>query len=561
MNSFGLLADGPGYTGFFADFDTTLWSGVLRIAYAMVAAAPFLVAGVMAAGILRGMVGAERTRSILGVGHWSGPFRAWGLGVLLPICSLGALPVARELRRAGVPSGTVLSFVLVAPVLNPVSIIYGLSHIEPVTLLYFAVGTFVVSVGIGLIWNCFISESRDTDPEQLEVAPKNSIHRIAVVGDTAARGLVGPVFVDYGLALLAVGFLGAFLPHGVLQTGMTRDNVFAPVIMGLVAIPVYVTPTDVMMHFGHIVRDGYSLGAAFALIVLGAGANVGVANWLRRDYGAKPLLLFVGLLIGATLVIGVTADRAIVHGNATTEDHTHAFDPFTRLPKVAGEEVGPVWVFKKVKATIQKHEASGTAELAGVSLLSVVIIAGLILRLLGDRVSVDHLLKPGSGQEDQAETAKWDPVLSPRQLVIAGVLGMLSFAVMGLYLFYPPPDDLVEDMNFIRAEAYESVRTGDVVELRRRIVQWKRLAEKLPTSAFLRGGEVTDAGRESLKDLLYGLDTLEGHVAVGRVTEARMMRSYVDRLYRNCCQEFRKQAPLKPAAVRTPARNSTPNNT
>ena len=84
---------------------------------------------------------------------------------------------------------------------------------------------------------------------------------------------------------------------------------------------------------------------------------------------------------------------------------------------------------------------------------------------------------------------------------------------------------------------------------------------QLPTSAFLRGGEVTDAGRESLKDLLYGLDTLEGHVAGGRVTEARMMRSYVDRLYRNCCQEFRKQAPLKPAAVRTPARNSTPNNT
>ena len=331
MNTPWILADGPGYTGFFADFNTTLWSGVLRIAYAMVAAAPFLVAGVFAAGFLRGMVGAERTRKILGVGHWSGPFRAWGLGVLLPICSLGALPVARELRRAGIPSGTVLSFVLVAPVLNPVSIIYGLSEIEPITLLYFGLGTFVVSCGVGMVWNWCISAKQDSDPEQLENAPRNSIHRIAVIGDTAARALVGPVFVDYGLALLAVGFLGAFLPHGILQTGMTRDNALAPVIMGLVAIPVYVTPTDVMMHFGHIVRDGYSLGAAFALIVLGAGANVGVANWLRREYGLKPLGLFVGMLIGSTLVIGFTADRAIVHGNATKEDHTHAFDSFTRL--------------------------------------------------------------------------------------------------------------------------------------------------------------------------------------------------------------------------------------
>ena len=47
--------------------------------------------------------------------------------------------------RAGVPSGTVLSFVLVAPVLNPVSIVYGLSHIAPIMLVYFAVGTFVVA--------------------------------------------------------------------------------------------------------------------------------------------------------------------------------------------------------------------------------------------------------------------------------------------------------------------------------------------------------------------------------------------------------------------------------
>ena len=153
MSELFLLADAgsPGFESLFTDFNTTFWSALLRITQAMVAAAPFLFAGVFAAGILRGMVGADRTRRILGVGHWTGPLRAWGLGILLPICSLGALPVARELRRAGVPSGTVISFVLVAPVLNPVSIIYGLSHIPPLMLLYFAIGTFVVSVGIGAI--------------------------------------------------------------------------------------------------------------------------------------------------------------------------------------------------------------------------------------------------------------------------------------------------------------------------------------------------------------------------------------------------------------------------
>ncbi|MDG1896031.1 MAG: permease [Fuerstiella sp.] len=540
MNDLLLLADGPGYQGLFADVNTTFWSGVLRIAYAMVAAAPFLVAGMFTAGILRGMVGAERTRSILGVGRWTGPFRAWALGVLLPICSLGALPVARELRRAGIPSGTVLSFVLVAPVLNPVSIIYGLSHIEPITLVYFAVGTFVVSTGIGLIWNWCISDKQDADPEQFEVAPRSSIHRVAVVADTAARSFVGPVFMDYGLALLAVGILGAFLPHGVLQTGMTRDNALAPVIMGLVAIPVYVTPTDVMMHFGHIVRDGYSLGAAFALIVLGAGANVGVANWLRRDYGFRPLMLFVGLLIGATLVIGFTADRTIVHGAATTEDHTHAFDAFTRLSSVSPQEAGPVWVVRKVTESIQKHEAAGSAEVAGLALLGLMIVAGVVLRIGGDRICADHLLQPTAEVGNETSPA-WDPTLSSRQLVAVGTVGMAALAATGLYVFYPTPDNLIAEIAIIRVEAYDAVRAEDVSEFRRRTAQWKRQAEKFPTSTRIRGGRVTDMAEESLTDFLYGLKTLEDHMSAGRIAEAKMMQSYVDRLYRTCRDEFRPQ--------------------
>ena len=65
MDPLILIADAgsPGYAGLFADFNTTVWSAMLRIAEAMVAAAPFLVAGVFAAGLLRGMVGADRTRS------------------------------------------------------------------------------------------------------------------------------------------------------------------------------------------------------------------------------------------------------------------------------------------------------------------------------------------------------------------------------------------------------------------------------------------------------------------------------------------------------------------
>ena len=532
MHSWFLLADGPRYQSFWADFNTTFWSAVLRMCEAVVAAAPFLLAGLLAAGLLRGMVGADRMRAALGVGHWSGPLRAWALGVLLPICSLGALPVARELRRAGVPSGTVLSFVLVAPVLNPVSIIYGLSHIVPFTLVYFMVGTFVVSVGIGYSWNWLVSRKYDAALEQVETAPRTGLGRLAVAGHTTARGLVGPDFVDYSLAMLAVGLLGALLPHGVLQTSMTRDNALAPLVMGMVAIPVYVTPVDVMMHFGLIVKDGFSMGAAFSLIVLGAGANVGVANWIRRDYGAKPLLLFVGLLIGSTLVLGFTADRAIVHGNTTAADHTHAFDSFTRLHKVSGKSAGINWVLSTVANQMETYETYGLGLLAALGVVGVVVWG------MREQASIDRFLVYAGQTSAEKTSAGWNPALSARQLVTVSALGVLVLAGYGLYIFYPPLDDLFDDMAVIRVDAYDAVRDEDTEEFKRRLDQWRNLAVKLPTSRLIRAGSVSDEQRRQVDELLYSLDALEGYVGRREYSEAALMLKFVENRYLDCRRTY-----------------------
>lgn len=535
MFPISLPASGPGYTGFFTDMTTTFWSAMLRINEALVAAAPMLVAGVITAGMLRGLVGADRIRRILDVDRWSGPLRAWALGVLLPVDSLGALPVARELRRAGIPSGTVLSFVLIAPVLNPISIIFGLSYVAPEMLLYFAAGTFMVSVGIGVLWNRIISDQRDRQPEQLETAPRSSLVRLRISAQQACLSLVGPVFFDCLLALLAVGLLGAFLPYGILQTGMTRDNPFAPIIMGAVAIPVYVTPVDVMMHFGLIVQDGYSLGAAFALILLGAGANVGVANWLRRDYGFRSLALFIVLLLGSTLVIGLTADRTIIHGEATVEDHTHAFDSFTRLSRVDPDKAGWSWLWDTLRRGMRADET------VGLVVLVLMFALGMFLKRTTVSTQIDELLSTPPVHEDGPETSGSgiNAALTPKQLVLSGVVSVVAFAILGLYLFYPPADSLIGEINDIRADLYSAVDEGNVTEARRRIEQFRRQASKLPMCTRLRNGTVTPEQQSNLDDLLYSLDSLEAGLVEGSATESRILRKYVERVWMACRQSYR----------------------
>lgn len=523
-----LLGHSDTFQGWLVDFPTMFWSGVLRFVEAIVAAAPFLLVGVFVAGVLRGMLGTQRIREIFGADHWSGPIRAWFIGILLPVCALGALPVARELRRAGVPSGTVLSFVLVAPVLNPISIAYGLSHIAMYTLVYFAVGTLIVSLAIGFVWNRLISSRADVMPESAERLPGTGLARLKVAGLTTARGLVGPDAVDWLLAVFTVGLLGAFLPFGVMQRGLTPDNVWAPVIMAGVAIPVYVTPFDVMAQFGLIVRDGYSMGAAFALIVLGAGSNVGVANWIRRDYGLRPLMIFITLLLGITLVLGYAADRTIATGEIYAE-HTHAFDSFTRVYQVSWAEAGPTWLINKIARDIRP------AELAG--LLVVLIIGGIgaLTWLGGERFSVDRIMKI---EQERVRDSAWNPALP--SWAVAGIfaVGTVATGVGLLYVLYPHPTEVLADAKLVRFGVIDAIRDENADEIIRRGMQWEQLVRRLPTGLLIRTGSVSEAQQEATDRLLHGLDLVHDLGEEEEYQALLALEPYLHELHRDCYRAY-----------------------
>ena len=533
-----LLADGGGFQGWFVDGSSMFWSAVLRTLQAMIAAAPYLMCGVLFAGIIRGMIGPDRVRKWLGVDHWTGPLRAWALGVLLPICSLGALPVARELRRAGIPSGTVLSFVLVAPVLNPATIIFGLSYVQAYTIFYFVAGTFFVSIGIGTLWNRVISLKQDREPEKVLATPASTWGRLTVVGDRTLSGLIGPETINYALALLAVALMGAFLPYGVMQTGMTTDNVWAPLVMSAVAIPAYVTPTDVMMHFSVIVRDGYSLGAAFALIILGAGANVGVANWIRHDYGFRAFWLFVILLIGITLVIGFTADRTLAVGSATVRDHTHAFDTFTRPSSFFTDN--PVdWIGTRIRRTTSSTEAMGAWILLGFS------IAGLVILPFRRFFSTDSLMVDQEAKRAE-EFSKLNPALSTWQVMIAGLLTAAALSIAGLFVFYPPAKTVFAEIRFTTGMAHSAILEKDGEESKRYLQQMSQHARKLKSSHWLRTLELTEPQIQTADELIYAIEEIHKSIEDEDFNVARLLlRHWLPEVMEDARHQFLPQLSTK----------------
>ena len=105
------------------------------------------------AAIFRRLLGHEGTRRLFGCGTWRELPQAWFIGMLLPICSLGVIPVAREMRRARISGGAILAFAMTAPLFNPLSLLYGLTLSEPSVILAFAFCTMVVVTAVGALWN------------------------------------------------------------------------------------------------------------------------------------------------------------------------------------------------------------------------------------------------------------------------------------------------------------------------------------------------------------------------------------------------------------------------
>jgi uncharacterized membrane protein YraQ (UPF0718 family) len=537
-----VLAHGGGVQSFLTNFDTMVWSALQRMVETVASAAPYLVVGLVFAGLLRGIVGPARLKSLLDAGPWRGPLRAWALGTLLPVCALGALPVARELRRARIPSGTVLTFLLAAPLFNPITLIYAISVVPLLTLFDFVCGTFVISVGIGGIWNTWINPT-PSDPGTTPLDPLSvpleqpavrSTLRLIVVGETTARGLSKAILADCALVVLAMGLAGTFLPFGIFQVALARENPLSPLLTALVGVLLYVNPVEAVRVVGLTIHDGFSVGAAFSFLVIGAGSITAVVNSLRREFGWRRVGQFAGLLLLLTLAWAYAADLVLPR-STIAQSHTHAFDNLTRLSAAPHGLESLATIVEELWRRQPLDRRLGLWALGGLA------VAGAILKLA--RVDSRRLMRTTGGDRQPVAEARWNRALTPTQLTVAGLVGLCAALVGGLYVYYPPPDSIVGDLDNARLDLDEAIRTKNQDEAEARIDEFRELAARLPVSVFLRKGSVVAAQRVRQGELIYSLDTLDEFVKEKQFGEAKAALRFVMDSYRTCREEYVMSGP------------------
>ena len=119
----------------------------------LIEALPFLLLGVVIATAARWFTPGGRWLRQLPSHPLLGPLTGAGMGLALPACECGNVPVARRLLAAGAPVGTALGFLFAAPVLNPIVLAstWAAFPDRPWLLLLRPLGAVVVAVGLALL--------------------------------------------------------------------------------------------------------------------------------------------------------------------------------------------------------------------------------------------------------------------------------------------------------------------------------------------------------------------------------------------------------------------------
>ncbi len=85
-------------------------------------AIPFLLLGTLVSGTIEVLVSQRRLEKLIPTNRFLAPLSGLLLGIIFPVCSCGSVPVARRFAKRNLPLSGVLTYMLAAPIINPIVI-------------------------------------------------------------------------------------------------------------------------------------------------------------------------------------------------------------------------------------------------------------------------------------------------------------------------------------------------------------------------------------------------------------------------------------------------------
>jgi len=274
--------------------------------------APYLIVGFILAGLLHGLLGEKTIRKHFASSRFSSVLKATLLGIPLPICSCGVIPLAESLQKDGASKPATLAFLVSTPTSGVDSILATYGMMGPFFAIMRPLAGLLAGLGVGVLAGLGESGTKEVSQEKnpSPAVGRRGKSRLSIWREVFDYGL-GQLPRDTGkwliLGTLAGGLVTALIPEGFVESHLGNPFLQYLSIL-LLSVPLYVCATGSIPLAVGLMVSGVLPGAALVLLIAGPATNTVTLTFIFKRMGSRTGFIYLISVIVVAILMGLVTD-------------------------------------------------------------------------------------------------------------------------------------------------------------------------------------------------------------------------------------------------------------
>ncbi len=314
------------------EYITEFFTALIELSNAM---APYILFGLVFAGILHEFVPDTLVTKHLGKGNIFSVIKATLFGVPLPVCSCGVIPLATSIKKSGASKGSTLSFLISTPITGVDSIMATYGIFGWIFTIYRVITSMIIAMVSGILANIFDKEEIAEKPAFSAVKATNTFSPTISIPQkeeasccstaasccateeksfwftSALRYAFVTLLGDIAKPLIWGLLLGALITVAIPQSIsdiLIEYSWLSYIIVIAIAVPMYVCATASLPIAAGLMLSGVSAGAAFVFLSAGPATNTVTIGVVKKMLGTRSLAIYLGSIVIGSIVFGLGLD-------------------------------------------------------------------------------------------------------------------------------------------------------------------------------------------------------------------------------------------------------------
>lgn len=289
--------------------------------YVLAEMAPYVLLGFLVAGVLSQIISTTWVQKHLAGKGYAPIIKSAMIGVPLPLCSCGVIPVMASLRKQGANIPAMLSFILSTPQTGVDSILatYALLGL-PMAIYrpFIALVTALIGGSVYYIFNKTEVEqefNKINNGEKINGgnhfnSPKNFFNFISQIIHYGFITLPREIAKTLIFGVVIASIITTFIPPGII-TNFLNIGILQIFVAILVGIPIYVCATASIPIALSLIYLGASPGSALAFLISGPATNIATISIVKQFLGKKAVVIYILTMVFSALFFGITFDYIV----------------------------------------------------------------------------------------------------------------------------------------------------------------------------------------------------------------------------------------------------------